>query len=115
LKVRAGLGTSAGYPDPFQTRTVLGTNTRSFQTQGGALANTNFVSNQLGNANLRHETHTELELGIEAKFFQNRFGIDLSLYDKESSDLIVNLDTDPAIGFTNTTINAAQITNNSGI
>ena len=111
LKIRGGVGTSAGYPDPFQTRTILGTNTRSFQTTGGGIANTNFVSNQLGNANLVNETHTEIELGIEARFFQNRFGIDLSLYDRSSSDLIVNLDTDPAIGFTNTTINAAEITN----
>jgi TonB-linked SusC/RagA family outer membrane protein len=111
LKVRAGIGTSAGYPDPFQTRTILGTNTRSFQSAGGTIANTNFVSNQLGNSDLRHETHREVELGIEAKFFQNRFGIDLSLYDKNSSDLIIALDTDPAIGFTSTTINAAEVTN----
>ena len=111
LKIRAGIGTSAGYPDPFQTRTVLGTNTRTFTTAGGTIANTNFVSNRLGNPNLQNESHTEIELGIESRFWDNRFGVDLSLYRKESSDLIVDLDTDPAIGFTNTTINAAEVTN----
>lgn len=111
LKLRAGIGTSAGYPDPYQTRTVLGTQPRAFITSGGTVANTNFISDQLGNANLTEEKHTEIELGIEAKFWKNRFGVDLSLYDKESSDLIVALDLDPATGFNRTTINAAEVSN----
>jgi len=111
LKIRAGIGTSAGYPNPYQTRTVLGTSTRSFQPLGGGVINTNFISNRLGNGNLKHESHTEIELGVEARFWQNRFGVDLSLYDKQSSDLIVDLDLDPSTGFTNTTINAAEVSN----
>jgi len=111
LKFRAGIGTSAGYPNPYETRTTLGTNTRSFQTAGGTILNTNFISNALGNSDLRHESHTEIEVGVEARFLNNRFGIDLSLYNKESSDLIVDLDTDPASGFSSTTINAAALTN----
>jgi TonB-linked SusC/RagA family outer membrane protein len=111
LKLRAGIGTSAGYPNPYQTRTILGTNTRAFLTNSGVLAQTNFVANRLGNSDLRHESHTEIEVGIEARFWQNRFGVDLSLYNKASKDLIVDLDLDPATGFSNTTLNAAEITN----
>lgn len=111
LKLRAGIGTSAGYPDPYRTRTVLGTDTRSFIDRGNTVINTNSVSNFLGNPNLAHESHTELELGLEARFWKNRFGVDLSIYDKESSDLIVDLDLDPASGFTRTTLNAAQVSN----
>jgi len=111
LKIRAGYGTSAGYPNPYQTRNTLATATNQFVSDAGSILNTNSVSNRLGNPNLAPETHTEIEVGVEARFLSNRLGLDLSLYTKESSDLIIDLDLDPATGFTQTTVNAAQITN----
>ncbi|MEM7658210.1 MAG: SusC/RagA family TonB-linked outer membrane protein [Bacteroidota bacterium] len=111
LKVRLGYGTSAGYPDPYQTRNVLGAFTNQYITRGGSVLNTNTVADRLGNPNLTPELHTELEFGLEARFFQNRVGIDLSLYDKQSRDLIIDLQLDPATGFTNTTLNAAAVEN----
>ncbi len=114
LKLRVGYGTSAGYPNPYQTRNVLQTSTNEFVTAGGSVLNTNSVSNLLGNPNLMRELHKETEVGVEARFIKNRIGIDLSLYDKTSSDLIIALNLDPATGFTNTTVNAAEV-NNKGI
>ncbi len=114
LKLRLGYGTSAGYPLPYQTRTTLNTSTNNFVTAGGSVLNTNSLSNRLGNANLQPELHKELEGGVEAKFLNNRVGIDLSLYDRQSSDLIIDLSLDPATGFTNTTVNAAEL-NNKGV
>lgn len=114
LKLRLGYGTSAGYPDPYQTRSVLGTSTNVFVTSGGRVLNINTVSDRLGNPNLKRELHKELEAGVEARLIKNRLGVDLSLYDKTSSDLIIDLDLDPATGYTNTTVNAAEI-NNRGI
>ncbi len=111
LKLRLGYGTSAGYPLPYQTRTTLNTSTNNFVTAGGSVLNTNSLSNRLGNANLQPELHKELEGGVEAKFLNNRVGIDLSLYDRQSSDLIIDLSLDPATGFTNTTVNAAELSN----
>jgi len=111
LKVRFGYGTSAGYPQPYQTRSVLSTSTNAFITRDGTTLNVNSVSDRLGNANLEPEQHRELEAGIEARLLKNRVGIDLSLYDKQSTDLIIDLNLDPATGFTNTTINAAEVSN----
>ncbi len=111
LKLRVGYGTSAGYPDPYQTRNVLTSATNVFVSNSNQILNLNSVSDRLGNPNLDPEKHEEYEFGLEAKFIQNRVGIDLSLYDKTSSDLIIDLDLDPATGFTNTTLNAAQVTN----
>lgn len=111
LKLRIGYGTSAGYPDPYQTRNILSTGTNVFVSSGGRVLNVNEVSNRLGNPNLRNELHKEFEGGVEAKFLQNRIGIDLSLYRKESSDLIIDLNLDPATGFTRTTVNGAEIEN----
>ncbi len=111
LKLRAGYGTSAGYPDPYQTRNILQTATNVFVTSGGTVININSVDDRLGNPNLRPETHTEIELGIEGRFFRNRIGLDLSLYDKQSKDLIIDLDLDPSTGYTKTTVNAAALEN----
>jgi TonB-linked SusC/RagA family outer membrane protein len=111
LKLRGSYGTSAGYPDPYQTRSILDTRTNVFVTPDGRTLNTNSVSSQLGNANLGAELFTEIEGGVEASFFNNRFGVDLSLYRKGSRDLIVNLPLDPATGFLSTTVNAADIEN----
>lgn len=111
MKLRVGYGTSAGYPSPYQTRSVLGTATNTFVTGGGSVLNINTVSNRLGNAALKPELHKELEFGLETRFLDNRVGVELSVYDKNSSDIIIDLDLDPATGFTNTTVNAAEITN----
>lgn len=111
LKLRVGYGSSAGYPNPYQTRNTLGTNTRAFITRGGTVLNTNTISNRFGNVGLEPEKHAEFELGLEARLFQNRIGLDISLYDKESSDLIIDLELDPSTGFTNSTINSAKLSN----
>ncbi len=111
LKVRVGYGTSAGYPLPYQTRSILGSGTNVFLDDTGLPLNTNTVSNVLGNANLKPELHTELEFGLESRLLDNRIGIDLSVYDKESQDLIIARELDPASGFTQTTVNAASVEN----
>ncbi len=111
LKVRFGIGISKGYPDPYRTRSVLDANTNVFVAQGGNSLNTNSVSNFLGNRNLEAEEHQELELGIEGRFFNNFIGVDLSLYNKTSSNLIVTLPLDPSTGYTSTSSNAAEVQN----
>ena len=111
LKIRVGYGTSAGYPNPYQTRNTLGLTTREFVTNSNAVINTNSVSDFFARADLAPELHREAEIGIEGRFFRNRFGIDLSLYQKKSEDLIIELDLDPSTGFDLSTVNAAKITN----
>ncbi len=108
LKVRAGLGSSAGYPDPYQTRTALALTTRAFVTNDGEILNTTQISNRLGNIDLEHETHTEIELGLDARLYE-RIDLSISAYTKRSDDLIVDLPLDPATGFTQTTVNSAAL------
>lgn len=111
FKVRLGYGTSAGYPSPYQTRNVLATSVNRFIDGNGTTINSNSISSRFGNPDLTRELHEEIELGIEARFLNNRVNLDLSLYQKTSSDLIIDLDLDPSTGFTNSTINAAEIQN----
>lgn len=111
LKFRAGYGTSAGYPDPYQTRNVLSTNATAFVTRDGRTIQTNTISNQFGNAELQPEILTELEFGVESRLFNNRVSIDLSVYNKQSSELIIELPLDPSTGGTVSTINSASLEN----
>ena len=110
-KFRVSYGTSAGYPDPYRTRSVLGAATNQFIGPDGTQLNTNSVSSRLGNADLAPELHSELEFGTEAQFFNGRVGLDLSLYSKTSKDLIIDLPLDPATGYTVTTVNGAEVSN----
>ena len=79
LKIRAGYGTSAGYPQPYRTRNTLLSATNVFVTAGGSILNGNSVSPVLGNPELKPELHEEIEVGLDVKLLNNIIGIDLSL------------------------------------
>ena len=108
LKLRLGYGTSAGYPRPYSTRNVLAQSARAFD-RDGVVTTTHAVSNLLGNPNLKPELHGELEFGVEGVMFNNKLRFDLSLYEKNTKDLITQSPIDPATGFTSTAINIGQI------
>ncbi len=110
MKVRFGYGTSAGFPSPYRTRNVLDQNARAFINPAGDLFSTQGINFQLGNPLLRPELHEEFEAGIEATLF-NKVGIDLSLYTKDTRDLITAAPLDPSTGFTSTFINIGKIRN----
>ncbi|MFT3793850.1 SusC/RagA family TonB-linked outer membrane protein [Flavobacterium sp.] len=110
-KLRVGYGSSAGFPSPYQTNIGLFQQTSSFQPIEGETVNIIGPSAQLGNPNLKPELYKEVEFGIEAKFLDNRLGIDLSLYDKRSKDLIIFADLAPESGYSSQTQNVSEISN----
>ncbi|WP_316929239.1 SusC/RagA family TonB-linked outer membrane protein [Nitritalea halalkaliphila] len=110
MKLRLGYGTSAGFPSPYRTRNILNQNARAFE-RDGSIFQTHTVNTVLGNPNLRPELHEEVEFGVEAEMFNNRIRFDLSLYQKNTRDLITQTPIDPATGFTSTVINVGRIRN----
>ncbi len=110
-KVRIGYGSSAGFPDPYQTIVGLRQQTSAFTPVVGETVNIISPDPQLGNPNLKPELYKEIEFGLEAKFLDNRLGIDLSLYDKRSKDLIIYADLAPESGNTTQTQNISEISN----
>lgn len=114
LKFRAGIGTSAGFPTPYNTRSVLNQVARGFMDPAGTVITTQSVDNVLGNPNLKPELQTELEAGVEAKLLNNRLNVDLTVYRRETRNLITSTPIDPATGYTSTTINIGKL-RNSGI
>ncbi|WP_305951817.1 SusC/RagA family TonB-linked outer membrane protein [Emticicia oligotrophica] len=111
LKVRVGYGTSAGFPDPYSTRNILNQSARGWLNAAGTAVQTHSVDNTLGNPNLKPETHAETELGIEGKMLNNKVGFDLTLYRRNTKNLITRAPLDASTGYTQTTINIGKIRN----
>jgi outer membrane receptor protein involved in Fe transport len=63
------------------------------------------------NANLTPMTVDETELGIETKFLNNRIGFDVAVYQKITTDQIVNAQISDGSGFTTTKINSGKSRN----
>ena len=107
-KLRVGYGSSAGFPTPFNTRDVLSLNARSLVDINGNVVSSNTVSNTLGNRDLKPERVEEIELGLDTRLF-NRLNLNVSLFDKTTTDLITNRTLDSSTGFTSTTVNIGEI------
>jgi TonB-linked SusC/RagA family outer membrane protein len=110
MKLRLGFGTSAGFPRPYRTRNILNQSSRAFE-RGGSIFQTQSVNAFLGNPDLRPELHQEVEFGVEASMFNNKVTFDVSIYEKNTRDLITESPIDPATGFTRTAINIGRIRN----
>ncbi|WP_409557575.1 SusC/RagA family TonB-linked outer membrane protein [Allomuricauda sp. SCSIO 65647] len=108
LKLRLGYGSSAGFPTPFSTRSVLGLNARSLVDINGNVISSNSVDNVLGNRDLKPERIEEFEVGIDSRLF-NRFNLNVSLFEKTTTDLITNRALDSSTGFQSTTVNIGEI------
>ncbi|HLL46020.1 MAG TPA: SusC/RagA family TonB-linked outer membrane protein [Longimicrobiaceae bacterium] len=70
------------------------------------------TGNLLPNPTLRPEETTSFEIGTELRFFDDRAGIDVTYYDRESTDQIVQVQVSPASGFSHQLVNAGVMTNN---
>lgn len=111
LKLRGGYGTSAGFPNPYNTRNVLDQNARGFLTAAGVAVQTHSTNNVLGNPNLKPELHKEYEFGMEGKVLNEKVDFDLTLYRRNTQDLITSAPLDASTGYTATTINIGAIRN----
>ncbi|SDE91731.1 SusC/RagA family TonB-linked outer membrane protein [Chitinophaga filiformis] len=121
-KVRAGYTRVGNEASPYQTanfyqiNAILGGATPSnvglpFTPQNGAVYNIVTQSNLLTNANLKPEFITELELGGELQFLDNRIGLDLTYYNKRSTSQIFEVTAAPSSGYTTQILNLGEATN----
>lgn len=69
------------------------------------------VSNTIGNLSLQPVITSEAEVGAEMRFFKNRFGFDVTLYDKKTKGQIINVPIAPSSGYTSLVNNLGQVDN----
>ena len=61
--------------------------------------------------NLKSELTTEVELGLEMRFFDSRLGFDVAVYDRLSKDQLANIAVPVATGFSNYFTNLGSVRN----
>lgn len=96
LRLRAAWGTAAQAPAPFAHK-------RTFRpvrlTDPTGSQSTGISPLDPGNPDLTAERNEEWELGIDARFRDDRIGLKLTYYNQETTDAIVRARVPPSIGF----------------
>ena len=104
-KLRGGIATVGNDPAPFQTRV-------GFSPTDAFGSNPTFaVPNTQANRDLVAEAITTWEVGLDMRFLNDRVGFDVTYYDIQSEDLIIDLGVSGTSGFTNVSTNAGLLTN----
>jgi hypothetical protein len=108
LKLRAGLGQSAGFPEGYPT---VNTVNQSTQNNGGGFGpiTINSISGFRANPDLKPELLSEIEFGFDARLFDNRIDVSFSYFDRTTKDLIVNKPLAPSSGYTSTQANVGKV------
>ncbi|NGP89565.1 SusC/RagA family TonB-linked outer membrane protein [Fodinibius halophilus] len=104
-KLRIGYAKVGSDTSPYRLK-----NTYPFSTPFGSSPQLS-VSNTLNNSNLKPETTYSWEVGTELSFFNNRLGLDVTLYKDNTEDQILAVDVSPASGSNSQLINAGEIEN----
>ncbi|MEN8194189.1 MAG: SusC/RagA family TonB-linked outer membrane protein, partial [Bacteroidota bacterium] len=104
-KLRGGYAAVAGDTEPYR---VLNTFSANPVFDGAPMY---FVDDTSKNPDLVPEKTTELEAGLELSLFKNRLGLDLSVYEKNTIDLITAVQVSTGTGFNFKWVNAGTMSN----
>ena len=115
LKLRAAYGRTGADPDVYLTDASLATGDVSlgfgsitFPFNGTAGFR---VSNRIANNGLKPVFTDELEAGAEVKFFRDKLGLDVTVYDKKTKGQIFTVPIAPGTGYTSMVENLGQVSN----
>ncbi len=106
LKVRASWAQAGSSGSPYQ----LTGNYSLDQNPHGGQPLGSFTS-IIPDPNLKNELTTSVELGLEARFFKNRFAFTFAYYDASTKNQILNIPLPPSSTFSSRRINAGEIRN----
>ncbi|MEZ0485214.1 SusC/RagA family TonB-linked outer membrane protein [Fibrella aquatica] len=113
-KIRAAYAEvgSDGDVAPYSNNLFYAVSANLFPNPSGAGQPVGFItSNTVPSATLKPSRTAEAEVGLELKMFNNRVGLDLTYYNKVTSDQIVSAQSSDASGYTNTLINSGESRN----
>jgi TonB-linked SusC/RagA family outer membrane protein len=100
FRVRSAYGANGVQPQAtagLQTFTAATQSVAKVDAQTGSDL-TGLLANNPGNAELKPETSSELEMGFEADFFNRRLHIDYTRYDKRTRDALIALPIPASVG-----------------
>ena len=113
-KLRLGWGQVGRGPGAYSLNTVFispTANTGGFGEGWGpgvnpaAYGGGQSLSNVAGNPNLKPEVKTEIEIGTDLRFFNNKVYVSGTYYKNTTRDLIIQVSTPPSTGFAEQVVN----------
>lgn len=114
LKLRASWGLNgnvsvlSGYK--YDSTVSVGNNWYQYNVdQAGSTFST--APNGIANPKLTWETSKQLDLGLDARFFNNKLTLGVDFYDKRTVDLLFNKPLPPELGHSSVTINGGSVLN----
>jgi TonB-linked SusC/RagA family outer membrane protein len=105
-KIRAGYARVGNDASPHNGEAIFGLNAAGFQGQSLASRGTSTFDPEL-----TPEFTREIELGTEMRFFKRRIGLEVTYYNKKSTDLIYAIGLPVTTGYTSFFTNLGQIRN----
>ena len=114
LKIRGSWGRNGninvlnGYP--YATTISLGNNWYQYSVdqRGSTFASS---PNGLPNPNLKWETSEQIDLGLDARFLNNRLTLGVDWFNKQTKDLLFSVTVPPELGVGSVTINGGNVLN----
>ncbi|WP_153799897.1 SusC/RagA family TonB-linked outer membrane protein [Foetidibacter luteolus] len=112
-KLRGSLGYTGSGPDIYKTSDGFGYTLNGNYTNpdGSLVPRYGLSSLNLGNQNLKPQRTRELEFGAEMKFLNNRLGIDIAWYKKNTFNQVIGLPAPSESGLSSIVLNAGNIQN----
>jgi TonB-linked SusC/RagA family outer membrane protein len=109
-KIRLGYAEvgSDGDVGPYADQLFYNINSNTINNPLGTAVTVGTSGATLPNPNLRPMRVKEIEAGLELKLFNNRVGLDVSVYKKTTIDQIFSVQISDASGFLNTRINSGE-------
>lgn len=104
-KLRASIATVGNDTSPYNLQSLFGYNTAF---NGSPLVTFDQV---LRNSNLKPEKSTSTEIGAELQFLKNRISLDATVYQKTTTNQILQIGMSTASGYGNRFINAGSVGN----
>lgn len=112
LKLRASFG-QLGNPGvtPGASLSQLSQNGNNYILGVGQTLVPGIAPNTLGNNNLKWETTTQFDIGLDASFFNNRLNVAFDYYNKQTKDLLVQVPLLQLTGFDTALSNFGKVKN----
>lgn len=106
LRVRASWAeVGGGAADPYK----INLSYSNVPSSGQPLQNVS--SNDITNKNLKPYTSTTYEAGLELKMFKSRLGLDLTYYNRKTTNDILSAAISPTSGYNNAVLNVGELSN----
>lgn len=105
FRLRSAWGKAGRQPDTFAAVTL-------YRPEVGPAGNPAVSTDVLGNADLGPEVSTELELGFDAAFFEDRISAEFTYYQQKVRDALIAVPVSPVSGFSGAqAMNLGQLSN----